>query len=79
MRVKNFTPFRGDGRLAMQNVAAAFWQSRMSVGGKVAPVPKLLDIPAFVKQSACTEDGCGRLAPPCLPSQQAAESSRPVK
>lgn len=38
-----------DGRVAMDNVARAFWQSRMSTAGQAAPLPKLTDLRALAR------------------------------
>ena len=40
------------GRTAVQNVARAFWQSRMSRNGKVAPLPQLTDLEALARSLA---------------------------
>lgn len=74
--IPNFQPFKGDGRIAMSNVAAAFWQSRMSSGGRVAKLPAVIDVQAFARKAACMEVSRGRLAPPRLPPAAAPESSR---
>ncbi|QJI53035.1 hypothetical protein XccvBFoX4_gp81 [Xanthomonas phage FoX4] len=37
------------GRTACALDAAKFWQSRMTVGGKVAPVPQLVDLRELAK------------------------------
>lgn len=44
MRVANYQPLRGDGRLACQLDAQKHWQSHMTVAGRVAPLPALTDI-----------------------------------
>lgn len=74
--IPNFQPFKGDGRVAMSNVAAAFWQSRMSTGGRVAKLPAVIDVQAFAKSVASVEAPRGRLAPPRLPPAAAPQSSR---
>lgn len=63
---KRWLGFEGDptnnpgcGLLAMENVKAAWWQSRMTVAGARAPLPLLTDLPALarsIRQEAA--NGC---------------------
>ena len=39
-----------DGREASELDARKFWQSRMTAGGKAAPLPELTDIHELVRQ-----------------------------
>ncbi len=70
-------PNRG-GTVPCDNNAAVFWQSRMTSPGKVASFPAIINVSEFARKLACMGDGCGRTAPPALPSAEVAESSSDV-
>lgn len=44
MKVPNFTRHGCDGREACALDARKFWQSRMTIDGRVPPVPELTDL-----------------------------------
>lgn len=52
------------GRLAVENDALAFWQSRMTADGDVPPLPRLTDIhslAAMVREAFNEDAPCARL------------------
>lgn len=44
----------GCGRLALENDALSFWQSRMTSDNNVPPIPALVDIPALASAARAT-------------------------
>lgn len=47
-RARVYNP--GCGRTALHNTERAFWQSRMTVNGVVAPLPDLVDLEKLARQ-----------------------------
>lgn len=58
--MKTFRPYlnpTSDGREAMDNVARAFWQSRLCREGVAPPLPVLTDLRALARNIRSNDDG----------------------